>query len=63
MDYAQARLQARFGERPDESTWQKLESAPEPAAALEIARSSGLRRWVAGITPDSDSHAIEIALR
>lgn len=63
MDYAQARLQARFGERPDESVWQKLEAAPEPAAALEIARSSGLRRWVAGITPHADSHAIEIALR
>ena len=63
MDYAQARLQARFGERPDESTWQRLEAAPEPAAALEIARSSGLRRWVAGIAADSDGHAIEIALR
>ncbi|MBI4291938.1 MAG: hypothetical protein HY661_10700 [Betaproteobacteria bacterium] len=63
MDYAQARLQAQFGERPDESVWQKLEAAPEPSVALEIARSSGLRRWVAGITPHADSHAIEIALR
>jgi len=63
MDYAQARLQARFGERPDESLWQKLEAAPETTAALAIARSCGLRRWVAGIAPDADSHAVEIALR
>ncbi|MCX7172030.1 MAG: hypothetical protein NTY41_17600 [Proteobacteria bacterium] len=63
MDYAQSRLQARFGERPDELLWQKLEAVPEPAAALEIARTSGLKRWVAGIAPHADSHAMEIALR
>ena len=63
MDYAQSRLQARFGERPDELLWQELEAAPEPAAALKLARSSGLRRWVAGIAPHADSHEIEIALR
>jgi hypothetical protein len=63
MDYAQSRLQARFGERPDELLWQELEAAPEPAAALELARSSGLRRWVAGIAPHADSHELEIALR
>lgn len=63
MEYAQARLQARFGERADESVWQKIEAAPESSVALEIARSSGLRRWVVEITPLTDNHAIEIALR
>lgn len=63
MDYALSRLQARFGERPDEALWQKLEAAPEHAAALEIARSCGLRRWVAGIAAHAERHAIEIALR
>lgn len=63
MDYAQSRLQSRFGERPDELLWQKLEAAPEPVAALEIARSCGLRRWVVGIAPHADSHEMEIALR
>ena len=63
MDYAQARLQARFGERPDESAWRKLDAAREPAAALEIARSSGLAQWVAGIDADANRHAMEIALR
>ncbi len=63
MDYAQARLQARFGQRPDETLWRTLERAHGFAAALEIARSSGLRRWTAAIDPASDSHAIEISLR
>lgn len=63
MDYAQARLQARFGERPDESLWRMLEQAGEPAALLEIAGTSGLRRWIAGIDASSESHTIEIALR
>lgn len=63
MDYAQSRLQSRFGERPDELLWRKLEAMPEPAAALAIARSSGLRRWVVGITAHADTHEIEIALR
>src|ERR1035437_3185706 len=63
MDYAQSRLQARFGEFTDELLWQKLEGVPETDGALEIARSCGLRRWVAGIAPHADSHEIEIALR
>ncbi|MFA7270530.1 MAG: hypothetical protein WC073_14420 [Sterolibacterium sp.] len=63
MDYAQSRLQARFGERPNEFLWQNLEAALESAAALEIARSSVLKRWVAGIAPHADSHAIELTLR
>ncbi len=63
MDYAQARLQARFGERPDESVWRRLADARGPAALLEIARASGLRRWIAGIEASSDHHWIEISLR
>ena len=63
MDYAQSRLQARFGERPDDLLWQALEAVPEGSVALEVARASGLRRWVVGISPNADSHEIEIALR
>ena len=63
MDYAQARLQARFGERPDESLWRMLENAGEPAVLLEIAGACSLRRWIAGIGASSESHTIEIALR
>lgn len=63
MDYAQARIQARFGERPDESAWQAVRSTRGPAALLEAARSCGLRRWIAGLDPSCDSHTIEISLR
>jgi hypothetical protein len=63
VDYAQARIQARFGERPDESTWHALGGAHGPGAVLEAARSCGLRRWIAGLDASCDSHAIEISLR
>ena len=63
MDYAQSRLQSRFGEFPDELLWQQLEGVSEPGAALEIAQSCGLRRWVVGIAPQAEIHEIEIALR
>lgn len=63
MEYAQARVQARFGERPAESYWRRLEAVRELPAFLEAARGSGLRRWVAGLQDRSGSHAIEIALR
>jgi len=63
MDYAQARIQARFGERPDESTWHAVGSARGPGALLEVARSCGLRRWIAGLDASCGSHAIEISLR
>ncbi len=63
MDYAQARIQARFGERPDESTWQAIGSTHAPAELLEVARSCGLQRWIAGLNASSGTHAIEISLR
>lgn len=63
MDYAQARMQARYGARPDEALWLKLRSARGVAALLELARASGLRRWVAGLAPDSASHEIESKLK
>ena len=63
MDYAQARIQARFGERPDESTWQAIGSAHGPAALLEVARARGLRRWIAGLDASSGTHVIEISMR
>lgn len=63
MDYAQARIQARYGERPEESTWQALANARELGSLYEGIRACGLRRWIAGLDSASDSHAIEIALR
>jgi hypothetical protein len=61
--YAQARLQARFGERPDEHVWQRLHSIGELGSYLQVARQTVLRKWVLGISPTHDSHDIELALR
>ena len=61
--YAQARLQARHGQRPDERLWRRLQGVGEPAHYLQVARRSVLQRWVAGLQPRQSSHEIELSLR
>jgi hypothetical protein len=61
--YAQARLQARHGMRPDERVWRRLESVGELANYLQVARNTTLRPWVAGLHPEHGAHAIELTLR
>jgi hypothetical protein len=61
--YAQVRLQARHGMRPDERLWRRLESVGELANYLQLARTSVLRPWVAGLPPEPGAHDIELALR
>jgi hypothetical protein len=61
--YAQARLQACYGRRPDESTWRQLASVRELAPFLERAHDTALRPWVAGIGASSSVHEIETGLR
>lgn len=63
LEYAQARLQARHGQRADDIAWQRLETTREFAALLDAARSSPLRAWVVGLTPRSGAHEIEAVLR
>ncbi len=63
LEFAQARLQARHGQRASAAAWQRLETTREFGALLDVARSSPLRPWLVGITPASTSHQIELALR
>ena len=63
MEFAQARVQARFGERPTELHWRRLEAMRELPAFLEAARGTGLGRWVAGLHDRSGTNEVEIALR
>jgi len=63
LDYALARVAARFGERPGEAAWRSLTVIRGMPALLDVARSSSFRRWVAGIALEADPHAIEAALR
>jgi hypothetical protein len=61
--YAQARLQARYSWRADETVWLRLHNIDDLASYLQIAQQTALRPWVLGIGPGHDSHAIELALR
>jgi hypothetical protein len=63
LEYAQARLSARFGDRPDELAWRKLEHVRELPALVDVARNSAFRNWVGGISEVSMPHEIEAALR
>jgi hypothetical protein len=63
LEYAHARLCARFGDRPDELAWRRIEMIRELDAMLEAARSSPLAAWIAQIGPGADAHAVELALR
>lgn len=63
MEYAQARMQARHGERPDEALWRQLAGHREFADYLAAVRATGLARWVAGMDVADGPHAIERTLR
>lgn len=63
LDFAQARLQARHGQRLDEAAWHRIEVMRDFAPMLELARNSALRSWLSGITADSPPQDIETRLR
>lgn len=63
LEYAQARIWARHGQRPDEGWWRRIETTREPAALLEQLRATPLAVWLAGVGPAADLHAIEQAMR
>ena len=59
LEYAQARIQSRLGDRPNEALWAELSSARAFAAYLEAVRGSRMRAWVAGIGAASDLHQVD----
>jgi hypothetical protein len=61
--YAQARLQARHGDRPSDSDWRRLRAVGGLSNYLQLARQMKLRRWVDVIQTRDNSHSIELALR
>jgi hypothetical protein len=60
--YAQARIQARHGERPDEAAWDRLHASTTLSHFLEGARRTGLRRWLSAIGDRTEPAAIETVL-
>ncbi len=63
LEYAQARLSARYGARPDERAWRRLEHAREFGALIDAARTSAFRHWITGIEAAATPHRIETLLR
>jgi hypothetical protein len=61
--YAQARLQARHGQRVTAAVWQRLSSSGDIGEYLHLARQTNLRPWVLGLHPSRGSHAMEQSLR
>lgn len=63
LEYSHARIWARFGQRPGEGLWRRIETTRDLAAVLELARASALACWVEGIGPAAGAHGIEQSLR
>ncbi len=63
MEYAQARLQARYGAHPVEAQWRQLAVHRDVAAYLAAARAMPFATWLAGIEDSAGPHEIERALR
>lgn len=63
IEYAQARLQARFGARPGRAAWRRIAAIRELQALFEAARATAFRPLVAGLAPDQPVHELEAGLR
>ena len=61
--YATARIAARFGARPQDADWHRIELQRALAALLEAARGTPLARHTAGVASGQDVHAIAAVLR
>jgi hypothetical protein len=61
--YAGARIQARYGRRVPETTWDRLHRLATPLAFLQGARDTALRPWLVQVDPDADAHQVEAQLR
>ncbi len=63
FEYVQARLQARYAERPSESVWGQLEAAQGFSAYLEAARPRVPTPWLENLSTGSDVHDVEHSVR
>jgi len=63
LGYAQARVQARLGDRPPDSFWRELEAGREFPHLVDWVRSSPLADAVSALAADVGVHALEARLR
>ena len=63
LEYAFARMSARYGDRAPEALWRRIEHLRDFADALTVVRASPLAAWVVGVGTDASGDAIEAAAR
>lgn len=63
VEFAYARVSARYGARPDEALWRRIELLRDFAGVLVAVRASPLAGWVVGVGADAEAHAVEAAAR
>ena len=63
LGYVQARLQALYGARLVDADWRLIESSVDLQHYLDAARTTALKRWVMGVSPDASALEIERSLR
>lgn len=63
IGYAQARVQARFSDRPAEAFWRELEAGRELPHLMDIVRLSTLGAAIGPIAAPVNGHALEAQLR
>jgi hypothetical protein len=63
LEFAFARLSARYGDRPGDGLWRRIEHLRDFADALTVVRASPLAPWVVGVGTDASADAIEAAAR
>lgn len=63
LEYANARVGARLGQRPDERLWLQLRSARRVPALLEAMRASSAASMVSGVPAGGDADEVELAFR
>lgn len=63
LELAHARIAARWGARPDDALWRRIEATHDLDAMLALARASSLAQWLGGIEAGTGLHATEQRLR
>lgn len=63
LELAHARLWARWGRRPDASSWRRIEVTRDLDAVLVLAHAGPLGRWLDGLDGRADLHRVDRRLR
>jgi len=63
LELAHARIAARWGARPDDAAWRRIETTHDLDAMLALARTGALAQWLGGIEARTGLQRTERLLR